>query len=63
MTTGHSCDNCQHTLQADEFHGYGSWSYTCANCGFVYHHGRKTAREQVAEFTGEDEEEFEDDEE
>ena len=52
---GHYCDNCERHLEPDDYVSFGSWSYTCPSCGFLYHHGRKTAAEQVAEFTGEDE--------
>jgi hypothetical protein len=46
---GHYCDNCESHLNDEDYHGYGSWSYTCPDCGFVYHHGRPVG-EQVAEF-------------
>jgi len=47
---GHYCDNCQSHLEDKDYDAYGSWSYTCPNCGFRYVHGRGTAEEQVAEY-------------
>jgi hypothetical protein len=52
MNNGRNCDNCEHHLSDEDFAGYGSWSYTCPECGFRYsHYSELTAGEQVAEFS------------
>ena len=35
---GRYCDECGKTLSDDDYHGYGSWSYTCPKCGYKYDH-------------------------
>lgn len=50
---GHNCDNCERDLADKDYERYGSWSYTCRNCGFKYiHSSHKSANEQVDEFNG-----------
>ena len=52
---GRDCDNCGHHLEDDDYEGYGSWSYICPECGFVYRHSSKlTPDEQVNKFNGEE---------
>lgn len=59
---GHDCDNCGHNLSEEEYASYGSWSYTCANCGFTYNHNSElTISEQIDGFEF-DNEDFEEDE-
>jgi len=39
MSNGRFCDNCETHLNDEDYVSYGSWSYTCHDCGFVYRHG------------------------
>jgi hydrogenase maturation factor HypF (carbamoyltransferase family) len=48
---GHYCDNCESHLNDEDYHGYGSWSYTCPDCGFRYSHSIELpVSEQVKQF-------------
>ncbi len=47
---GRNCDNCESHLNDEDYVSYGSWSYTCPNCGFSYRHGSAGVGEQVAKF-------------
>ena len=38
MSNGRYCDNCETHLNDEDYVSYGSWSYTCHDCGFVYRH-------------------------
>ena len=51
VSQGRNCDNCEKSLNEDDFVKSGSWSYDCPHCGFKYRHGSsKTASEQVDSF-------------
>lgn len=50
MSNGRNCDNCETHLNDEDYVSYGSWSYTCHDCGFVYRHGSAGVGEQVAKF-------------
>ncbi len=49
MNNGRCCDNCETHLNDEDYVSYGSWSYTCHECGFVYRHGL-SVNEQVEKF-------------
>lgn len=49
MGNGRYCDNCETYLNEKDYADYGSWSYTCPDCGFVYRHGHSVSK-QLAEF-------------
>jgi hypothetical protein len=50
MSNGRYCDNCETRLNDEDYVSYGSWSYTCHDCGFSYRHGSAGVGEQVAKF-------------
>jgi hypothetical protein len=50
MSNGRNCDNCETHLNDDDYESYGSWSYTCHDCGFSYRHGSAGVGEQVEKF-------------
>ena len=50
MSNGRYCDNCETHLNDEDYVSYGSWSYTCHDCGFSYRHGSAGVGEQVAKF-------------
>ena len=50
MSNGRYCDNCETHLNDEDYVSYGSWSYTCHDCGFSYRHGSAGVSEQVAKF-------------
>jgi len=47
------CDNCKHHLSPYDYASFGSWSYVCPDCGFIYLHGYGTPEEQVKKFNKE----------
>ena len=49
MSNGRYCDNCETHLDDEDYVSYGSWSYTCHDCGFVYRHGLGVS-EQIEKF-------------
>ena len=49
MSNGRYCDNCETHLNDEDYVSYGSWSYTCHECGFTYRHGLGVS-EQVEKF-------------
>ena len=50
MSNGRYCDNCETHLNDEDYVSYGSWSYTCHDCGFSYRHGSAGVGEQVVKF-------------
>ncbi len=51
MGKGRNCDNCETHLEDDDFESYGSWSYTCPDCGFKYSHSSSySVDEQIEKF-------------
>jgi hypothetical protein len=46
---GHHCDNCEHPLEDKDYTGYGSWSYTCPECGFKYASSKDVTEARVNE--------------
>lgn len=55
--TGRNCDNCDAYLNEEDYEEYGSWSYTCPECGFKYRHSIElSASEQVKKFLVKEEE-------
>jgi hypothetical protein len=50
MSNGRYCDNCETHLDDADYASYGSWSYTCPECGFCYRHDAADVSEQVEKF-------------
>lgn len=51
MADGRECAKCGHHLRDKEFKSYGSWDYTCRECGFKYNHSSYLSEdEQVVKY-------------
>jgi DNA-directed RNA polymerase subunit RPC12/RpoP len=44
--SGRKCKDCGTELSDEDFDEYGSWNYTCPECGTSYKHGDDDPYEQ-----------------